>query len=90
VFKKSVIAVTKLSILDRPLSTIGIGSEGYGKPNRAQIAKTRNMDARLNNVYLDSRVRGDSVRSENVEISTRNRGRKNSSLNKFGEGGMGG
>jgi hypothetical protein len=87
---KSVIAVTKLRIFDNPLSVRDTGSEGYEKPKKAHIAKTKNTPARENKVYLDSFVKGDKVSSENVEISTRNRGRKKSSLNSVGAGGMGG
>jgi len=70
------IAVTKLRIFDIPLSVNGIGSEGYEKPKKAHTAKTKNIPARENRVYFDSFVKGDNVRSEIVEISTRNRGRK--------------
>jgi hypothetical protein len=85
-----VIAVTKLKIFDTPLSAIGVSSEGYEKPKRAHTAKTKNNPARENIVYFDRFVKGDNVRSENVEISTRNRGKKKSSLYRVGLGGMGG
>jgi hypothetical protein len=87
---KSVIAVTKLRIFDNPLSVTGSGSDGYEKPSKAHTAKTKNIPAKENSVYFDSFVNGDNVRSENVEISTRNRGKKKSSLYRFGAGGMGG
>ena len=70
------IAVTKLRIFDIPLSVIDIKSDGYEKPEKAHTAKTKNIPARENSVYFDSFVNGDNVRSENVEISTRNRGKK--------------
>ena len=89
-FRKSVIAVAKLSTFDIPLSATGIGSNGYEKPKTAHTANTKNIPAREKSVYLDSFVNGDSVRSENVEISTRNSGKKKSSLYRFGEGGIGG
>ena len=89
-FRKSVIAATKLSTFDVPLSTTGIGSDGYEKPNTAHTAKTKNIPARENSVYFDSFVNGENVRSESVEISTRNRGKKKRSLYRFGAGGMGG
>jgi len=85
-----VIAVTKLRTFDTPLSATDIGAEGYEKPRKAHTAKTKNIPARENSVYFDSFVNGDNVRSENVEISTRNRGKKKSSLNSVGAGGMGG
>jgi hypothetical protein len=78
--RKSVIAVAKLRAFDNPLSANGIGSEGYEKPKKAQTAKTKSIPARENIVYFDKFVKGDNVRSENVEISTRNRGKKNSTL----------
>ena len=84
------IAVTKLRIFEVPLSVTDTGSAGYEKPKRAHTVKTKNIPAREKSVYLDNFVNGDNVRRENVEISTRNRGRKKSSLNRFGEGGMGG
>ena len=84
------IAVTKLRIFDIPLSVTDIGLNGYEKPKKAHTEKTKNIPARENSVYFDSFVNGDSVSSENVEISTRNRGRKKSSLYSVGAGGMGG
>lgn len=89
-FAKSVIAVPKLRIFDIPLSVIDIGLEGYEKPRRAHTEKTKNIPARENRVYFDNFVNGDNVRSESVEISTRNRGKKKSSLNSVGAGGTGG
>lgn len=89
-FRKSVIAATKLRTFDTPLSVIDIKSDGYEKPKKAHAPNTKNNPARENRVYFDSFVNGDNVRSENVEISTRNRGRKKSSLNRVGAGGMGG
>lgn len=83
-FRKSVIAAMKLRIFDIPLSVTDIGSEGYEKPKKAHTAKTKNIPARENRVYFDSFVKGDNVSSEKVEISTRNRGRKKSSLNRVG------
>ena len=88
--RKSVIAAVKLRIFDIPLSATDIGSRGYEKPEKAHTAKTMNIPARENSVYFDSFVNGDSVSSENVEISTRNTGRKKSSLNSVGAGGRGG
>jgi hypothetical protein len=44
--KKSVMAVMKLRIFDTTLSARGSGDEGYEKPNKAQIANTKNIDAR--------------------------------------------
>jgi len=79
-----VIAVMKLRIFDNPLSATDIGSEGYGKPKKAHMAKTKNIPARENKVYFDSFVSGDSVSSEMVEISTRNRGKKKTSLKSVG------
>jgi len=89
-FRKSVIAATKLRIFENPLSAIGIGSEGYEKPKKAHTANTKNIPARENSVYFDSFVKGDNVRSENVETSTRNKGRKKSSLKSVGAGGRAG
>jgi len=71
-FRKSVIAVMKVRIFDTSLSVIDVKWEGYEKPMRAHIAKTKNIPARENIVYFDSFVNGDNVRSENVEISARN------------------
>jgi hypothetical protein len=88
VIRKSVIAATKLRIFDIPLSVTDIGLDGYEKPKKAQTPNTKNIPARENKVYFDSK--GDNVRSENVEISTRNRGRKKSSLNSVGKGGTAG
>jgi hypothetical protein len=90
VLRKRVIAVTKLEILDKSFSMIDAGFEGYEKPNKAHTAKTKNIPARKNIVYLDRFVRGENVRSENVEISTRNSGRKKRSLNSVGAGGTAG
>ena len=73
-----------------PLKVINVMLDGYEKPKRAHTAKTKNIPERENIVYFDSLINGVNVRSENVEISTRNRGKKNSSLNKFGAGGKGG
>lgn len=42
-FRKSVIAVMKLRIFDTSLSVIDIKLEGYEKPMRAHIAKTKNI-----------------------------------------------
>ena len=84
------IAVTKLRIFDTELSVTDIGSEGYEKPKSAHIAKIKNIPARENIVYFDSLVKGDNVRSKNVEISTRNRGKKKSSLKSVGAGGTAG
>jgi hypothetical protein len=89
-FRKSVIAVRKLRIFDIPLSANGIGSEGYRKPEAAHAAKTKNIPSRENRVYFDRFVKGDKVRSENVEMPTRNRGRKKSTQNSVGAGGTGG
>ena len=89
-FRKSVIAVTKLRTFDMLLSVMGNKSDGYEKPKKAHTANTKNIPARENKVYFDNFVNGDNVRSENVEISTRNRGKKKSSLYRFGEGGIGG
>lgn len=83
-------ATTKLNTLDTSLKAVEIGSDENEKPNRAQTANRKNIPARENRVYLDNVVKGDSVSSENVEISTRNRGRKKRSLKSIGEGGMGG
>ena len=84
------IAATKLRTFDMSLSMIDNKLEGYEKPKEAHTANTKNIPARENSVYLDSFVNGDNVRSENVEISTRNRGKKKSSLNSVGAGGTGG
>jgi hypothetical protein len=89
-FRKRVIAVRKLRIFDIPLSVADIWSDGYEKARKPHTPKIKNMPARENSVYLISFVNGDSVRSENVEISTRNRGKKKSSLYSVGAGGMGG
>jgi small nuclear ribonucleoprotein (snRNP)-like protein len=89
-FMKRVIAITKLRIFDESLSIVDDGSEGYEKPENAHIAKMKNSPANENRVYRDSFVRGENVRNENVETSTMNSGRKNSSLNRPGEGGIGG
>jgi hypothetical protein len=89
-FRKRVIATTKLRIFDIPLSAIEIGSEGYENPKKAHTANTKTIPAIENSVYFDSFVNGDKVRSENVEISIRNRGKKKSSLNNVGAGGRGG
>jgi hypothetical protein len=63
-----VIAVTKLRIFDITLRTIGIASEGYQKPNKAQTANTKNIPARENRVYFDSLAKGDNVSSENENV----------------------
>jgi hypothetical protein len=89
-FRKRVIAVMKLRTFDIPLSVMGNKSEGYEKPKEAHTAKTKNSPARENRVYFDSFVKGDNVRSENVEICTRNKGKKKRSLNSIGAGGTGG
>ena len=89
-FRKSVIAVAKLRTFDIPLSVIANKSDGYEKPERAHTANTKNIPARENIVYFDRFVKGDNVRSESVEISTRKRGKKKSSLNSVGAGGTGG
>jgi hypothetical protein len=65
-----------------------IGSGRCEKPKKAHTAKRKDIPARENIVYFESFVNGDNVRSEIVEISTRNRGKKKSSLNRFGAGGM--
>ena len=78
------IAVTKLRTFDTPLSVTGNNSDGYEKPKKAHTANTKNIPARENKVYFDSFVSGENVRSEIVEISTRNRGKKKSSLNSVG------
>jgi hypothetical protein len=57
-----------LSIFDITLRTIGIESEGYQKPNKAQTANTKNIPARENRVYFNSFAKGDNVSSENAEI----------------------
>ncbi len=72
---------TKHRIFDTALRAIGIGLEGYEKPNKAQTANTENMAARENKVYLDNFAKGDHVTSAKLEISQRNRGRKKSSVN---------
>lgn len=78
---------TKLRIFDTALSAMGIGSEGYEKPNKAQTANTKNMAARENKVYLDKFITGDNVSSVKLEISTRNSGRKKSNVNCSAGGG---
>jgi len=85
-----VIPVRKLRTFEIPFSVNGIGFDGYEKPKRAHSAKTKNIAARENRVYLDSLVKGESVSREKVESSTRNKGRKKSSLNSVGAGGTGG
>jgi hypothetical protein len=87
---KSVIAVTKLSTFEMSLNAISKGSDGYEKPNAAQAAKTMKNPAREKRVYFDSLVRGENVRKDMVESSTRKRGRKKSSRKIIGAGGMGG
>ena len=84
------VEVTKLRTFDVPLSVMDIGLEGYEKPKKAHMAKMKKIPAREKSVYFDSFVKGDSVRSESVEISTMKRGRKKRSLKSVGEGGMGG
>jgi hypothetical protein len=54
-------AVMKHRTFDNVLRAIGIGEEGYGKPNNAQIENTKNIAARVNRVYFDILVNGDSV-----------------------------
>ena len=66
----------KLRTFDTALRASGIGEEGYEKPNNAQIENTKNIAARVNKVYFDIFVNGDNVRSEKLEISMRNSGRK--------------
>jgi hypothetical protein len=78
----------KLKTLDTTFRAIGIGVEGYEKPNKAQTVNTKNMAARENKVYLDILVNGDKVNNEKVEISKRNSGRKKSNVNRVA--GMGG
>jgi len=74
--RNSVIAVAKLNTLEMALSAVGNGSEGYEKPNQAQTVNTRNITDNKYNEYFDILIKGDIVSSENVAISTRNRGRK--------------
>jgi glutamine phosphoribosylpyrophosphate amidotransferase len=69
-------AAMKHRTFDNVLRAIGIGEEGYGKPNNAQIENTKNIAARVNRVYFDILVNGDSVSSEKLDISVRNKGRK--------------
>lgn len=69
-------AVIKHRIFETALRAVGIGEEGYEKPNKAQIENTKNIAARANKVYFDILVNGDNVSSEKLEISMRNRGRK--------------
>jgi hypothetical protein len=73
-------AVAKHRIFDAALKANGIGEEGYEKPNNAQIENTKNIAASENMVYFDMLVNGDNARSEKLEISTRNRGRKKSKV----------
>jgi hypothetical protein len=72
------------------LSAVFSGLDGYEKPNAAQTAKTMKNPAREKNVYLDNLVRGENVRKDMVESSTRKRGKKKSSRKSVGAGGMGG
>ena len=76
--RNNVIAVTKLRTFDVSLSASDIRLDGNENPFKAQIANTKNTLAKESSVYLDSFVRGDNVRSENVEISTMKSGRKKS------------
>ena len=87
---KNVMATTKLTIFDASFSAIDTRSDGYENPKNAHTANTKNNPPKENSVYFDSFVKGDRVRNENVEISTRNRGRKKSNLKRFGAGGIAG
>ena len=69
-------AVMKHRIFDTALRASIMGEVGYEKPNKAQIANTKNIPAREKKVYFEIRVIGDIVNREKLEISTRNRGRK--------------
>jgi len=83
-----VIAAMKLRTFDISLSVIDIKSNGYEKPEKAHTANTKNIPAIENIVYFDRFIGGAKVRSENVEISTRKRGKKKSSVNSVaGRGG---
>jgi hypothetical protein len=55
--RKRVMAVMKQRTFDNVLRAIGIGEEGYGKPNSAQIENTKNIAARVNRVYFDILVK---------------------------------
>ena len=69
-------AVMKHRTFDAALRASGIGEEGYEKPNKAQIANTKNIPAREKKVYFDIFTKGDIVSNEKLEISTRNKGKK--------------
>ena len=70
----------KLRTFEIAFSENDSGSEGYEKPKKAHTAKTMNIPPRAKNVYFDRLVRGDRKRSEKVEITTRNRGKKKDSV----------
>jgi hypothetical protein len=59
-------AATKHNIFETALSTVGMGEEGYEKPNKAQIENTKNPAATANKVYFDIFVSGDNVSSEKL------------------------
>lgn len=61
------IAVTKLKTFDVSFSVMNIKLAGYEKPRNAHTPITKNTPASEDNVYFDSLVNGDNVRSENVE-----------------------
>jgi hypothetical protein len=76
-----VTAAAKARTFDTPFRAISSGKAGYEKPKNAQTANSQNIPARRNSVYLDSCVKGDSVKSKKLEISTTNSGRKKSKWN---------
>ena len=78
------IAVVKLKTFDIELSVNDSGLDGYEKPKRAHTAKTMNIPDREIIVDFDRCVKGDNSRSDIVETSTRNRGRKKSNATNRG------
>jgi len=81
-------AVANATIFDVIFRAIGIGTDGYAKPNNAQTANSKNIPAKRNKVYLDSFIKGENVSIAKLEISTRKRGKKKSNVNSIsGAGG---
>src|ERR1700722_4009332 len=74
--RKRLRAVANASSFDSTFSVAGSGVDGYANPSRLQAANTASIATKQKKVPRDSFTIGDSVRSDRVVISTRNRGRK--------------
>ena len=73
---KSIIAVTKHKILEIILRVLGSNSPGKLNPNTAQTANTANIPARAYNALPVILIEGNSVKSEIVDTSKINIGKK--------------